>query len=303
MITTFRAMQSSRFHPLRRWRQAAIIGLLVLLLSGCNALRLGYSNGSTLAWWWLDGYMDFSREQAPAVKGAIERWFDWHRSTQLAEYAKLLDEAATQVTEPTTAAAVCRWQEVLVERLEPALDKAVVLAADILPLLGEPQLKALEQRQARLNAERREEFLQPDPQERDKAAMERTVKRIEMVYGRLGDAQRRVISAGLAASPFDAEAWVADSERRRRDVLVTLRGLVADKPDAETRLRTLRALAARMNEPASDAARDRQARLREFNCAFAAQIHNATTPAQRLKARDNIRGWEADVRSLLLLMP
>jgi Family of unknown function (DUF6279) len=287
----------------RRTLKPLIIGLALAVLAGCSALRLGYSNGPQLAWWWLDGYFDFNREQAPKVKRGIEQWFDWHRSTQLADYAALLDKAAAQVTEPTTADAVCQWQTQVTDRLAPAADKAMQLAAELLPLLGEPQIKALEQRYARGNTERREEFLQPDPADRMKASMDRTVKRIEMVYGRLDEPQRKVISAGLAVSPFDAEAWLADNARRQRDVLATLRKLVAERPEADARLTALRALIDRVDDAPSDAARAQQARLREFNCAFAAQIHNATTPAQRQTARENIRSWEADVRSLLLLMP
>jgi hypothetical protein len=303
MITTLRAMQSSSSRLLRL---SLIIGLALSVLSlvtGCNALRLGYSNGPQLAWWWIDGYFDFNREQAPKVKRGIEQWFEWHRSTQLADYAALLEKAAVQVTEPTTAAAVCQWQTLVSERLAPAANKAASLAADLLPLLAEPQIKTLEERYARRNAERREEFLQAVPADRMKASMERTIKRIEMVYGRLGDPQRKVVAAGLAVSPFDAEAWLADNERRQRDVLATLRKLVAEKPDAEGRRAALQALFERLDEPPTEAAREQQARLREFNCGFAAQVHNATTPAQRLAARDNIRGWEADVRSLLLLVP
>jgi hypothetical protein len=300
MITTLSAMLSSSSRLLRL---ALIIGLAPALLVGCNALRLGYSNGPQLAWWWIDGYFDFNREQAPKVKRGIEQWFEWHRSTQLADYAALLEKAALEVTEPTTAAAVCQWQTLVGERLAPAADKAAALAAELLPSLAEPQIKHLEERYARINAERREDFLQPVPAERMKASMERTLKRIEMVYGPLGDAQRKVIGAGLAESPFDAEAWLADNQRRQRDVLATLRKLVAERPDAAARLAALRALVDRLDDPPTEAMREQQARLRDFNCAFAAQIHNSTTPAQRMTARDNIRGWEADVRSLLLLVP
>jgi hypothetical protein len=300
MITTLSAMQSS---SLRLMRLVLIIGLAPALLAGCNALRLGYNNGPQLAWWWIDGYFDFNREQAPKVKRAIEQWFEWHRSTQLADYAALLEMAAVQAAEPTTAAAVCQWQTLVSERLAPAADKAVVLAADLLPALTETQVKYLEERYAKIRAERREEFLQPVPADRLDASMERTLKRIEMVYGRLDDPQRKVINAGLRVSPFDAEAWLADNERRQRDVVATLRKMVAERPDADARLAALRALVDRLDDPPNEAARQRQARLRDFNCSFAAQIHNATTPAQRLTARDNIRGWEADVRSLLLLVP
>jgi hypothetical protein len=39
-----------------------------------------------------------------------------------------------------------------------------------------------------------------------------------------------------------------------------------------------------------------QERLTQENCALAAAMHNATTPAQRQHARDKLKGWEEDVR-------
>ena len=41
-----------------------------------------------------------------------------------------------------------------------------------------------------------------------------------------------------------------------------------------------------------------QQRLKQFNCEFAAQLHNATTPAQRQAAADTLKGWETDLRVL-----
>jgi hypothetical protein len=39
-----------------------------------------------------------------------------------------------------------------------------------------------------------------------------------------------------------------------------------------------------------------QQRLTQENCALAAAMHNATTPAQRQYARNKLKGWEDDVR-------
>jgi hypothetical protein len=39
-----------------------------------------------------------------------------------------------------------------------------------------------------------------------------------------------------------------------------------------------------------------QERLTQENCALAAAMHNATTPAQRQHARDKLKSWEEDVR-------
>ena len=52
-----------------------IIGLLALLLalSGCSAVKLGYANAPSLAYWWLNDYVEFSDAQTPKVRDALDR--------------------------------------------------------------------------------------------------------------------------------------------------------------------------------------------------------------------------------------
>ncbi len=285
-----------------RFRAFIIGGLVVLLavgLGGCSALRLGYSNGPQLAWWWLDGYIDFSREQSPRARPALDRWFDWHRSTQLAAYATLLAQAQTQVMEPLNADAACRWQARGMQALEPAIRRAADDFAEFVPGLGAPQFKQLEERHAKNNATMREDYLQPSPQERQAATVKRTIERAEGVYGDLNEAQRRLLAAGLAASPFNAEVWLQERLRRQRDTMQTLRKLVAEKAGRDERAVALRALAKRSEESPDPTYRDYQRRLADFNCGLVAQLHNSTTATQRQRARSTFKGWEEDLRWLV----
>jgi hypothetical protein len=269
------------------------------LLSGCSALRLSYGAGPQLAWWWIDGHFDFTSTQAPPVKTAIGQWFDWHRATQLPAYASLLAALQAQATEPMTAAQACRWNERVRETLAPAIDRALVQAADLVPLLGEAQLRHLEQRYERNIAEMRDEFLQPDPAARREASVKRAIERSEQIYGTLGETQHKVIADGVATSPFDPQAWRDERVRRQRDTAATLRRLVAEKSDRDTRIAALRTLVERAERSPDPAYREYQRRLVAYNCEFAARIHNATTPAQRLKARESLKGYEDDLRSLI----
>ena len=280
-----------------------IIGLTLLLLGpllvGCSSVRLSYANGPQLGWWWIDGYLDFTREQTPQVKQALERWFDWHRGTQLAGYARVLAQLRTQVLEPTTAAAACAWSQRVRDELNPALARALGDFADVLPRLGDAQFRFLEQRYAKQNEEMRSSFLQPDAGERQRTAVKRTLERAERFYGTLDPAQRQLVSAGTLASPFNPELWMAERQRRQRDTLQTLRKLAADKLDRPQRLTALQALAQRNERSPSPEYEALQARLTEHNCALGARVHNATTPEQRQKAHDTIKAWEDDFRALL----
>jgi len=267
-------------------------------LTGCSALRLGYANGSTLAWIWIDGYFDFSRAQSPDVQKKLDNWFAWHRGSQLPAYAALLAAAQADISEPTTAAAACRWAERIREQLDPALQRATADFAELVPGMGEPQLRHLERRYAKIIDEMRGDYLQPDAADRLQESVKRTEKRAEQLYGALDEAQLKVLRAGVAASPFNPELWLVERQRRQRDVLQTLRKLQADKADLAQRTAALRVLLDRTERSPNAEYRAYQVKLTDYNCAFAAQIHNATTAAQRQKARDKLKGWEEDARSL-----
>src|SRR5574337_2203301 len=279
MITRFRAMRRST-------AKARIIGGLIacaLALTGCSAVRIGYNQAPTLVWWWLDGYVDFASDQAPRVKAAIDRWFAWHRTTQLPDYADLLAAAQAQVMQPATAGQVCRWADELRTRVDVALMHAVPLAAELLPAaVGPEQLAHLQQRYRKSNESFKEDYLQPDPDDRLKASVKRAVDRAEMLYGPLDDRQRRLLAEGVAASPFDAAAWLAERMAVQAAVLATLTRLTAaGRADPAANLAGLRALAERAMRPPPGPYRDVQQRLGAYNCELVARLHNTTTAAQR----------------------
>ena len=275
-----------------------LVAGLVPALSGCSALRLGYANGPQLAWWWIDGYFDFNREQTLQVKQTLDNWFEWHRGSQLPGYVALLNSARQQMLEATTPAVVCRWQDRVREQVEPALARATADFAEIVPSLGEAQFKHLEQKYAKLSDEMRADFMQADTAERQRESMKRAVERSERVYGNLDDAQLRVIAAGVAASPFNAELWLAERQRRQRDTLQVLRRLVAERSERDQRIAALRSLVQRTERSPNLEYRAYQLKLADYNCALAAQIHNAATPVQRQKARDNLKGWADDLKAV-----
>lgn len=269
---------------------------LLGLLGGCSSVRLAYGNGAQLTWWWLDGYVDFSREQAPRVKQGLQDLFAWHRSTQLPATIGLLSAAQAEVLAATTPEQACRWQAQGRELLEPTLQRLLLLAAEQSAGLGEAQFRHLAERYAKGGDEMRDDFLQPDATERQEKSVERAIERAERLYGRLGETQRRVIREGVLASPFDPALWLQDRERRKSEVLATLRRLAADKADADQRLAAMRMLAAHAERSPDPVYRAYQQRLGAYNCAFAARIHNATTPAQRQRALETLKDWEEDLR-------
>ena len=274
--------------------------LAAVVLAGCSSVRLAYNNAPQLTWWWLDGYFDFSREQAPQVRQALDGFFEWHRATQLPSYVALLASTQAPILAPMTPAQACRWQAEVRDKLEPTLQRALALAAEQVPGLGQAQLTHLSQHYAKGIDEMRADFLQDDPSVRLAESVKRAVERAERLYGRLDEAQRRLVQEGVRASPFDPALWLKERQRRQREVLASLRRLLAERADADQRLAALRALAAQTERSPDPVYRAYQIKLAEYNCDFAARIHNATTPAQREKARATLKSWEEDLQALMV---
>ncbi len=277
-----------------------------MAFSGCSMLRLAYDQAPNLVYWWLDGYVDFNGEQTPPLRDAIDRWFVWHRRTQLPDYADLLARVQREVTEPTTPAAVCAWQADGERRLDAALEAAAPAAAELILTLTPEQLQHIERRMAKTAEELRIDFLQADPAERRAKSLERTVERFETLYGRLDAAQRQRLAALLAASTFDAERWLGERRARQREMLqaMTLASTAArggaDRSEAMQQARIAAHLIVdrTARSPRADY-RAYQQRLTQDNCALVASMHNAMTPAQRLNARAKLKGWEDDLRTLI----
>ena len=271
---------------------------LSALVGGCSALRIGYGTAPDLVYWWLDRYIDFNSTQTPRAREAIQQWFAWHRRFQVPDYAAQLARAQTEVLADTNAARVCEWQAEVVRRGHTAFDRIAPAVADLALSVTPEQIKYLDQRYAKYNAEFRDDYLQPDSRKRAEETVKRTVDRAETLYGRLDDAQRARIAEGLARSPFDAEMWFAERRLRQAEVLQILRKLGAEKAGREQALAELRVYVERLERSPREAYRRYSARLAEFNCGFAASLHNATTASQRRTAADKLAGWESDLRAI-----
>ncbi len=287
-------------HTLRSLSARIALIAWLLLASGCSVVRLGYDNGPQLAWWWLDGYVDFSREQAPHARQAIHHWFDWHRTTQLPHYADWLAAIRSRIDGPLTSTQVCNWSDELQNILAPAFDQAVQLGAPVALRLGEAQWRHLEQRYTKSNDELRRDFLQPDPGDRRDASIKRIVKRIENLYGDLDKTQQQLIAASIETSPFNPEAWLSERQRRQQETLKTLRQLAAESTAPEQAMASLRNLVEHTHRSDDPDYRAYQLKLAAYTCGFIAHMHNSTTPKQRRHAHDKLKGWETDVRALMM---
>jgi len=270
-----------------------------VLFSGCGmALRLGYNQGPSLAFRWLDGYAEFDDAQSLRVRVALDEWFAWHRRTQLPDYADLLARAQTELPNSATAERMCAWSHDLRARFDSALERAVPALAEIMPTLSLQQLASIEKRYAEKNDEYRDDFLHRDPVKRKKAATQREIERAEEFYGRLDDAQRAFVVRSIADSPWDGDVAYAERLRRQQDLLTIARRVAANRASPAEAEVEVRAYVKRLARSPHEPYRRYQVRLVDYNCSYAAALHNLTSAEQRQKAAKKLKGYEDELRAL-----
>ena len=270
----------------------------MLLLGGCSALRVSYNQADWLAYRWVAGYVDFDAAQEKGVRDAIAAWFTWNRKSELIDYSELLLKIEADVHANTTAERTCGYWSTVRTRLDRATDHAIPAIAGLASTLKPAQLDAIERRYAKNNAKYREEFMQSDRSVRLTEAAKRVASRAEWLYGDLDEFQREKIERWATESPFDPAVALAERERRQQDALQTLRRLADGGVDRAKAEADIRGWIRRIGQSPRESYRQHSARLMQYSCRLAADIHNMTSAAQRRIASGKLKGWAADLRAL-----
>ncbi|WP_083686396.1 DUF6279 family lipoprotein [Rhodoferax koreense] len=276
-----------------------IIGLLLAaaVLQSCSAIKLGYNNGPDLAYWWLDGYADFTGEQAIRLKEDLGQLQAWHRRRELPEYAKLLRQAQALMPQDVDAAQVCsEWANVR-QRLDVLVVAAAPTAAQLAMTLQPQQITALEKKYARSNADFRKDWLDRSPEQVLDKRYDKALENAQTVYGRLDTEQRELLRQQVARSGLDEQTRYAERLRRQQDTLQTLRQWLARPPEPAQAVQEAREAIERLMRPSVPGQKAQEAATQQM-CEGVAALHNRTTAAQRQHGLKWLAGYERDLKEL-----
>lgn len=288
------------FAPANRWPVARIIGLLALvcLLQACSAIKTVYGNAPSLVHWWVDGYVDLDKAQSAQLYEDLAQLQAWHRRQELPRYADLLQRLAAQMPGPLDAGAWCSLAGEVRTNLERVAVAGVPGAAALATRLQPSQLQVLARKHAKTNADYRSKWLDGPAEKLRERRFVQALERIEMVYGRLDEAQRTVLQAQLDRSRYTAQQAYAGRLQRQQDLLATLHQVVEGPMPAPAAQAALQAVARRGLYGGDAAARaETEGRLQE-TCQAMAAVHASTTPAQRDNATRRLQGYASDFRIL-----
>jgi len=273
--------------------------LAALLLTGCSAVRIGYSNADSLTRWWADQYLDLSPEQDALTRDRLERLLDWHRKTQLPDYARFLREIRELVDGQPAAADALALGDGVIRRGRVLFDRAAPDIADLLATLTPAQIERMAARFADKNADyAREARLDEDEASQRLARYRRLLERAEYWFGDFDDGQqlalRRLIESQESGHPF----WYEERLRRQAAWLDLVRRIQRERPSRERVIRLLQDYAAAFDLPAAPARLRKALALRRASADLAIAIHGMTTPGQRSHARHKLDDLIRDIAEL-----
>ncbi|SNS09987.1 hypothetical protein SAMN06265795_10113 [Noviherbaspirillum humi] len=291
--------QDSITQAFRSWIARSGLLLLAVLLAGCSALRLGYSNGETVSYWWLNGYVDFESSQQPWVKKHIDNFFAWHRKTQLPDYAQLLGKAQQQVQRPATEADALAYYDAFRKRMLTVVDHVLPDLAELALSLQPQQIAHLEGKFASNNENYRKEYLRGDVDQRQRNRFKKVMKQAEYWFGSFSSEQESQIRTLSDARPLDNEVGLEERVRRQEEMVAMLRRIHDEKPAKEAAMRMIRDYVDRSfnyfgdtrHKTFSDAAT-------KANAGMLAAIVNLATPEQKAHAARRLQQWIDDCHNL-----
>ena len=278
------------------------IGCALLLgasLIGCSAVKLAYNNLPEFSYWWLDGYVDFNGAQTPRVKEQLAQLLERHRRSELPKILALVENAEKLAPSDVTPAQVCAASDALRDSLLATAVDASVPAAELALGLGDAQLKQIEAKLAKNNAQYASDWLERSVERQHRKRYDTFLERSEDFYGTLDDAQRKLLRQMADRSIFDPRRVDAERRQRQREGLTMLRGFANSGARPADVQAALVAYAQRIAEPPAGAWRDHQRAVLQESCNNIAQLHNATRPAQRDQAVRRLQAYAQDIRDLI----
>jgi hypothetical protein len=281
----------------QRTRRVVVVSLTLLLVA-CSSIKLGYNNADTLLVYSLDSYFDLDEAQEKLARERVRELMGWHRQTQLAQYARFVDEAQRKLDGPVSAADVLAVQEAINLKLARLGEQAAPELARLALTLRPEQLTHFADKLARDTAKARRELVRSAGRQTLDERVKTYAERAEGWLGPLNREQMELVRTALAARPSGQPWWLDERERRQRDMVAVLRRIQAEQPAAEVATGWLREYFAQLALPADAERRARILQFRQDNAVLNAALLNAAGPQQKATLVKKLRGYADDLTQL-----
>jgi hypothetical protein len=272
---------------------------LIALAAGCSTVKFTYNHGETLLYWWLNTYLDLDSDQADLVKRDIDHLFQWHRSTQLRDYAGLLANMQRQLAGTPTQDDLLADYRDMKARTELLAFKALPELADLAVSIKPDQIAWLEKKFAKNNNDFRRKFMSGDLDHQHKVRFQKSMEQLELWFGHFSSEQEAILHKASDARPLVYEILYQERQMRQQKIVALLRKVQQEKMNKEQTMAAihdlLREFFDRFEAPERKEFFDAYT---DSTSKFVLTAIRLTTPEQKAHAQKRMQGWIDDFNAL-----
>jgi len=283
---------------MRHWRRLCVLMLVMMGLSACTMTRFGYELLPWFSMWRIERYIPLNDAQRKLVSRRLDELHQWHRSTQLPQYAAKLDQASVQLATNLDPDQVSLWRSDLLLFWQQLAERLAPGVAELALILEPAQIDRLARRLDREAEDLRGKYASGDSSARTDARAKRWTERMETLLGKLEPAQRAEIRSLAERFPSDEASWVEERQARGRDFAALLRRIERERPPTALAEQWSRDYLQGLFDSRDP---DRRARIAANNLngdRLTAMMLNTANPAQRTHMVGVLRGYQNDFARL-----
>ena len=271
----------------------------VLLITACSTVRFAYNQGDTLIRWWIDDHIGLTAEQEVLTRELLEQQFWWHRTEQLAEVSKTLEQLRRQLHRPLSTQEVSQFSDDLKKFIYAIAKKSTPDAAKIFVTLQNNQIEKMQKRMQKGNEKFAKEWLPPSAEKQNKVRADKVIDRVEWLFGTINKEQEEKIRQHIKNNPLDMNMVYQERLRRQNDLIKIVRTIHQNKLNQQQAEELLMVYMKNFEYGTSKEQQDFGKKRAAIGVQLSSFITHTMNDEQRKYASGRVETWALDVQELV----
>jgi hypothetical protein len=284
--------------PLQTIKITAIC-CLVLLITACSTVRFAYNQGDTLIRWWIDDHIGLTAEQEVLTRELLEQQFWWHRTEQLAEVSKTLEQLRRQLHRPLSTQEVSQFSDDLKKFMYAIAKKSTPDAAKIFVTLQNNQIEKMQKRMQKGNEKFAKEWLPPSVEKQNKVRADKVIDRVEWLFGTINKEQEEKIRQHIKNNPLDMNMVYQERLRRQNDLIKIVKTIHQNKLNQQQAEELLTIYMKNFEYGTTKEQQDFGKKRAAIGIQLSSFITHTMNDEQRKYASGRVETWALDVQELV----
>ncbi len=284
--------------PLQTIKITAIC-CLVLLITACSTVRFAYNQGDTLIRWWIDDHIGLTAEQEVLTRELLEQQFWWHRTEQLAEVSKTLEQLRRQLHRPLSIQEVSQFSDDLKKFIYAIAKKSTPDAAKIFVTLQNNQIEKMQKRMQKGNEKFAKEWLPPSVEKQNKVRADKVIDRVEWLFGTINKEQEEKIRQHIKNNPLDMNMVYQERLRRQNDLIKIVKTIHQNKLNQQQAEELLTIYMKNFEYGTTKEQQDFGKKRAAIGIQLSSFITHTMNDEQRKYASGRVETWALDVQELV----